>query len=98
MEKFVESLGVFGLGMTIIFLGLAVLIWFIILEKYLVILFQKITKKKIVNKVEIKKDESIEDDTLPDHIKAAIIAAISAYYVNKKDVPEFTVKRIKRLG
>ncbi|MDE7076572.1 MAG: hypothetical protein K2O62_04550, partial [Clostridia bacterium] len=36
-------------------------------------------------------------DEIPDEVKAAIIAAIMAYYQEKEEKCQFTVKRIKRL-
>ena len=37
------------------------------------------------------------DEEVPDEVKAAIIAAIMAYYQEKEEKCEFTVKRIKRI-
>ena len=37
------------------------------------------------------------DDEIPDEVKAAIIAAIMAYYQETEEKCQFTVKRIKRL-
>ena len=37
------------------------------------------------------------DEEIPDEVKAAIIAAIMAYYQEKEEKCEFTVKRIKRI-
>lgn len=37
------------------------------------------------------------EEEIPAEVKAAIIAAISAYYVAEKPRAEFTVKRIKRI-
>lgn len=42
-------------------------------------------------------DTSVPDDDIPDEVKAAIIAAIMAYYSEQEEKCEFTVKRIKRL-
>lgn len=38
-----------------------------------------------------------KSDDIPDEVKAAIIAAIMAYYLEKEDKCQFTVKRIKRI-
>lgn len=38
-----------------------------------------------------------KSDDIPDEVKAAIIAAIMAYYQEKEDKCQFTVKRIKRI-
>ncbi len=67
---------------------------------------RKATKKKAENlakqeQTAISSEKSVEisavDDDIPDEVKAAIIAAIMAYYSEQEEKCEFTVKRIKRL-
>ena len=40
---------------------------------------------------------AVEDGEIPDQVKAAIVAAIMAYYSEEKPECEFRVKRIKRI-
>jgi hypothetical protein len=95
MANFIPSLGVFALGMVVIFLGITVLIGFVVLQKYSIAYFEKKPKNKII----IKNNEiKSENNEVPLEIRLAIIAAISAYYENKTEECEFKVKRIKRLG
>ncbi len=48
---------------------------------------------------EAAKDLTVSEDggDIPDEVKAAIVAAIMAYYVEEKPHCEFKVKRIKRI-
>lgn len=41
---------------------------------------------------------SVEEAEVPDEVKAAIVAAIMAFYETEKPYCGFTVKRIKRIG
>lgn len=57
-------------------------------------------KKKLSRKKAEDTSESVETvdgDEIPDEVKAAIIAAIMAYYSEEKPQCEFKVKRIKRI-
>ncbi len=84
------------LGMGVIFVGM------------LVIILAVSICGKIINKGgEVKKEEKpvepepiIESEPqaeeIPAHVKAAIIAAISAYYFNSQSKCDFVVKKIKR--
>jgi Na+-transporting methylmalonyl-CoA/oxaloacetate decarboxylase gamma subunit len=64
-----------------------------------------LTKKKNksqANVVEVKQnntstENNVADDEVPPEVKAAIVAAIMAYYENSQEKCEFTVKRIKRI-
>lgn len=56
------------------------------------------TQKQAVEPVQnIEVGEPAQSDEIPDEVKAAIIAAITAYYEESQEKCEFTVKRIKRL-
>ena len=58
------------------------------------------TAADTVKEVQTTKEEntaSVTSDEIPDEVKAAIIAAIMAYYQEKEDKCQFTVKRIKRI-
>ncbi len=54
---------------------------------------------KSVKKAEVKKEEPIlpVEEEIPDEVKAAIVAAIMAYYTEEKPKASFVVKRIKRI-
>ena len=61
--------------------------------------------KKREKKVKVKKETAetstetapSQQDEIPAEVKAAIVAAIMAYYQQSEEKCEFTVKRIKRL-
>lgn len=55
------------------------------------------TKKTEESVAEVKPVENGSEEEIPAEVKAAIVAAIMAYYENKQEKCEFTVKRIKRL-
>lgn len=94
------------IGFLVVFVGIILIIFII----WLVGLIMKKTdnlsflqKKGKKSKSEDKKTEvpsvaAVENDgEIPDEVKAAIIAAIMAYYEEKQEKCEFTVKRIKRI-
>ncbi|MGN0812717.1 MAG: OadG family protein [Candidatus Coproplasma sp.] len=93
------------IGFVVVFVGILLIIFTI----WLVGLIMKKTnnleflskgkKKKVVEtKTEEPKVTAVENDgEIPDEVKAAIIAAIMAYYEEKQEKCEFTVKRIKRI-
>lgn len=96
------------IGLVVVFVGIVVIIgviWFVgfIMKKTnnLEFLTKKRTKKAdTVKEVQTTKEEntaSVTSDEIPDEVKAAIIAAIMAYYQEKEDKCQFTVKRIKRI-
>ncbi len=59
---------------------------------------KKVEKEVAANALPEKVPEVVSDDgDIPDEVKAAIIAAIMAYYQEQDAKCEFTVKRIKRL-
>lgn len=90
------------IGFIIVFLGIIVLIAILSLVGFIM--------NKTASKGEKKTDEtdfaneSVEPELktneveeLPDEIKAAVIAAVMAYYKAEKPQAEFIVKRIKRI-
>ncbi|MGN0824339.1 MAG: OadG family protein [Candidatus Coproplasma sp.] len=94
------------IGFLVVFLGILIIIFTI----WLVGLIMKktnnlefLSKGKKTKKTVEKKTEPItaataeSDGDIPDEVKAAIIAAIMAYYEEKQEKCEFTVKRIKRI-
>ena len=51
----------------------------------------------MTKKDEIKAETTVSDDAIPEDIRVAIIAAVSAYYAENGSKNEFTVKKIKRI-
>lgn len=99
MSKLVLSLFVFFTGLTVIFLGITILIICVlgvgaILKKTSA---PKIDKEKVQIKSETESLPVSQSSEIPVQVKAAIIAAISAYYGNENPQCEFKVKKIKRL-
>lgn len=93
------------IGFLVVFAGILLIIftiWLVglIMKKTNNLEFLSKDKKKKVK--ETKTDPpavtTVENDgDIPDEVKAAIIAAIMAYYEEKQEKCEFTVKRIKRI-
>ncbi|MGN1060462.1 MAG: OadG family protein [Candidatus Coproplasma sp.] len=93
------------IGFLVVFAGILLIIFTI----WLVGLIMKktnnlefLSKGKKTKTAEKKVDEPVvataqNDGDIPDEVKAAIIAAIMAYYEEKQEKCEFTVKRIKRI-
>ncbi len=99
-EPFVYAL----IGFVIVFIGIVIIIaviWLLGLlmrkTNNLAFLTQRKNRKE-PEKERITPSETAErDNDVPDEVKAAIIAAIMAYYETSKPQCEFKVKRIKRL-
>ena len=93
------------IGLLVVFVGILVIIFIIwlvglIMKKTNNLEFLSKGKKKKVKEVKVEepKATTVQDDgEIPDEVKAAIIAAIMAYYEEKQEKCEFTVKRIKRI-
>lgn len=92
------------IGFLVVFIGIILIIaiiWLIglLMRKTNNLAFlTNIGKKKKKREVEADKNEVLtETDEIPDEVKAAIIAAIMAYYCEEKPKCEFKVKRIKRI-
>ncbi len=92
-----QGIFTFVLGMFVVFFGIAIIVVFVQLAGNV---FNKTEKK-----VEVKPEEKIEEtqvvveEGIPEHVKVAIIAAISAYYFNNsenKSNCDFVVRKIKR--
>ena len=91
------------IGFCIVFAGIVLIILIIWL---LGLLMRKTNNLAFLSKIKIKKQkaapaaqevvESAEEE-VPDEVKAAIIAAVMAYYCQEKPKCEFKVKRIKRI-
>lgn len=92
-------------GFIIVIIGIAILIAILSLVGFII---NKTTlkgdKKKAGETVQSSAKEIVPTESktnnaedLPDEIKAAIIAAVMAYYKAEKPHAEFVVKRIKRI-
>lgn len=91
------------LGFAIVFAGIVIIIFIIWLVGLLMrktnnfaFLGKLFKKKSKVNVLQESKD-MVDADEIPDEVKAAIMAAIMAYYTNEQPKCEFKVKRIKRV-
>ncbi len=94
------------IGFLVVFAGIALLIGIIWL---IGLIMRKTNNLEFLTKKREKKSEKtkevkeapaeavVEDGDIPDEVKAAIIAAIMAYYQEKEEKCQFTVKRIKRI-
>ncbi len=93
----VNGLFVFILGLLVVFLGMTIIVLAVTLfGKLFSIKFKKKEKPSKEPKAEIL-PATVEDNEVPEHVKAAIVAAITAYYFNQKSKPcDFVVKSIKR--
>lgn len=100
-SNFGEALIYALLGFVIVFVGIVLIIliiWFV------GFLMRKTNNFAFLNRIRRKKklSEPITEvaetnDGVPDEIKAAIVAAIMAYYTEEQPKCEFKVKRIKRI-
>ena len=87
------------LGILVVFLGMAIIVFFVWLFG---VLFDRFVNKKVAKplKEHAKQVESVVDDgSIPEGVKVAIIAAVTAYYFNEPSKKcDFKVKKIKRLN
>ena len=103
-SEFPEALVYALIGFLIVFVGITIIIaiiWLIglLMRKTdnLAFLTNKGKKKKEQSETVTMPQTVIEDDEIPDEVKAAIVAAIMAYYQTEQPQCEFKVKRIKRI-
>ena len=103
VDKMPEVLGglyTFVLGMVVIFLGITIIVLFVALAGKILnksedskeVKQPKVEEKPVVETVV----EVADDSEIPDHIKVAIVAAITAYYEEAKSNCDFIVKKIRR--
>lgn len=100
MSKWGWGIFTFILGIVVVFAGMALL----------VLLVSAVAKIFAAKKVENKGDEdeqeegvqpsitNIDDGDIPENVKAAIIAAVIAYYQGEDKKHEFVVRKIKKLN
>ena len=86
----------FLLGLFVTFLGILIIV---ILVKFAGYLFTKNNGVETIEKASEKPTQTVSDNDVPEHVKVAIIAAITAYYYQNenKTKADFIVKRIKRI-
>ncbi len=110
-DSFGEALVYALIGFMVVFLGIVLIIFIIwliglILRKTNNFEFISIIRRKSYQKRKEKRERqapvkviSAQEDNgeVPDEVKAAIVAAIMAYYSEEKPKCEFRVKRIKKL-
>lgn len=103
-ENFGEAALYALIGLLVVFVGIALIIFIIWLVGLLMRKtndLEFLTKKR--KKAEKRQPDAPQDaanitaDEISDEVKAAIVAAIMAYYEEKEEKCQFTVKRIKRL-
>ena len=92
-----QGIFTFVLGMFVVFFGIAIIVVFV---QFAGNIFNKTEKKEEVKKVEIVEEPKVVvEEGIPEKVKVAIIAAISAYYFNNnenKSNCDFVVRKIKR--
>ena len=102
-SNFGEALVYALIGFLVVVLGIVLIIFIIWLIGFIL---RKTNNLAFLRRISIKKDKPVPEssaaqqngsDELPDGVKAAIIAAIVAYYGTEKPECEFKVKRIKRI-
>ncbi len=102
MSEITGGLYTFILGILVIFLGITIIVVFVTLAGKFFSSGKKSTStetKKEISPVKIEQPKKVEvenSDSIPEHIKVAIVAAISAYYQETKSNCDFIVKKIKR--
>ncbi len=102
-DRFGESAIYALIGFLIVFVGIILIITIIWLVGLLMRKTNNLAFLTKIGKKKKKKDEPVvatvvsDTEEVPDEVKAAIIAAIMAYYSAEKPKCEFKVKRIKRL-
>ena len=90
----------FFLGLIVVFVGMTILVGFVTLTGYIMKKNDARKDKKAAEKaaLEENKDMATEtEDEIPEEVKVAIIAAISAYYMGQGVKNEFRVRKINRI-
>ncbi|MDE6001427.1 MAG: OadG family protein [Clostridia bacterium] len=91
------------IGFALVFAGIVLIIFIIWL---IGLIMRKTNNLEFLSKIKIRKKknqdvtESVQvadDGEISDEVKAAIVAAIMAYYYEEKPECEFKVRRIKRI-
>lgn len=94
----INGIFVFVLGLLVVFLGMTIIILAVsACGKILSANSEK--PKKVKEQVKVENpvvEETSESSEIPTHIKAAIVAAITAYYFESQSKCDFIVKKIRR--
>ena len=97
-ENAAESLIYTVIGLVVVLVGMALLIAILYLVGFII---KKIVGAKLPKHgkkgVAPEAVAPASEEEVPDEVKAAIVAAIMAYYVKEKPQCDFVVKKIKRL-
>ena len=101
-SDFPEALVYALIGFVIVFIGITIIItviWLIglLMRKTDNLAFLQNIGKKKKSETPAEVAQVAEDEGIPDEVKAAIVAAIMAYYETEQPQCEFKVKRIKRI-
>lgn len=91
---------IFIIGIIVVFLGISIIILFVLLAGKIFNRQPKADKVEKTEKIEKVKEAvvDVDDENIPEEIKVAIIAAITSYYfTNQKSKCDFVVKKIKRI-
>ena len=91
----IDGLFVFVLGLLVVFLGMIIIVLAVSLFGKIFSAKKEDTKKPKTEVQPIKEEVKSEEE-IPAHVKAAIVAAISAYYFSANSKCDFVVKKIKR--
>ena len=94
---FLDALLYAVVGFAVTFLGIAVLILLVWTVGKIISCVMGKRQAKKSTAIEQEQATAIDTGDISEEIRVAIIAAISAYYMNENSNCEFKVKRIKRL-
>lgn len=99
LEKISTGGMTFGLGLVVVFLGMALLVLAVsAMGSVMTKLDEKKAQKAEEEKtVEVTSFEEEQSDEIPEHVKVAIVAAIAAYYADSGVKNEFKVRKIKKI-
>ena len=93
----VNGLFVFILGLLVVFFGMIIIITAVTICGKIFASTETKPQKKVEEPAIEQVKPTTESEELPEHVKVAIIAAISAYYFNAQSKCDFVVKKIKRI-
>lgn len=95
-ENAAESLIYALIGVVVVFVGILLLIIILYLVGFIIKKLEKI-KPPAGKGDAVPEEASSRPDEISEEVKAAIVAAIMAYYADEKPQCDFVVKKIKRL-
>ena len=93
----VNGLFVFILGLLVVFFGMIIIITAVTICGKIFASTETKPQKKVEEPIIEQVKPTTESEEVPEHVKVAIIAAISAYYFNAQSKCDFVVKKIKRI-